>query len=103
MQRTTTTTLTATLLLALTACSSSGETASSKPAASTTSASPSTAKAYTYQDCVDLLDYDFTDGKPQDASRDPECAHLTTEEYAKAVGEVLTEHKDEILNPTSTP
>lgn len=98
MRRTTTATLAAGLLLALTACSSGGDTGSSKPAATTTSASPSsTTKAYTYQDCVDLLEYDYGQGTPKDASGDPECSHLTSDEYAKAVGEVLTGHKGDFL------
>lgn len=87
---------TASLLLTLTACTSGSN--DPKPAPTTTAA-----KAYTYQDCVKLLDYDFSQGTPQDASKDPECAHLTPTDYQRAVGEVLTKHKDEILNPTSTP
>ncbi|MFI8254094.1 hypothetical protein [Streptomyces filamentosus] len=98
----TTTTLAAGLLLALTACGTADNppaVPSDKQGADATTATPAaTAKTYTFQDCVDLLDYDFTDGKPKDASKDPECAHLTPDEYVKAVGEVLTKHKDEILN-----
>ncbi|MEE1813688.1 hypothetical protein PUR59_01360 [Streptomyces sp. SP18ES09] len=96
MHRHATTALTASLLLALAACSSDAD---PKPPAASTSA----ARAYTYQDCVKLLDYDLTQGTPKDASKDPECAHLSPTEYQRAVGEVLTNHKDEILNPTQTP
>ncbi|MET9957048.1 hypothetical protein ABZ135_36610 [Streptomyces sp. NPDC006339] len=85
-------------LLALTACSSTNDAPAPTPTASS-----STAKAYTYQDCIELLDYDFQQGKPQDASKDAECAHLPRDQYEKAVAEVLTKHKDSFLNPTSTP
>ncbi|MGW4703254.1 hypothetical protein [Streptomyces sp. NPDC004285] len=88
---------TAGLLLALTACTSGNS--DPKPTAPSTTA----ARAYTYQDCYKLLDYDFSQGTPKDASKDPECAHLSPAEYQRAVGEVLTNHKDEILNPTNTP
>ncbi|WP_426404230.1 hypothetical protein ACN9M0_24835 [Streptomyces sp. R-07] len=89
---------TAGLLLALTACTSGSSDPKPAPSATTTPA-----KAYTFQDCVALLDYDFSQGTPKDDSKDPECAHLSPDEYQRAVGEVLTNHKDEILNPTSTP
>lgn len=83
----------AVLALTLTACSSSNDgTTPSEP-----STSPVTAEAYTYADCVDLLEYDFQEGQPQDASGDPECSHLTRDRYQDAVAEVLTAHKDEIL------
>ena len=91
MRRTTFAATLAAGLLALTACSSN---AGNKPAAEAT---PSPSKTYTFKDCVDLLEYDYQQGKPQDASHDPECAHLTNDEYVKAVGEVLSAHKDEIL------
>ncbi|MFG2328264.1 hypothetical protein ACGFMM_01425 [Streptomyces sp. NPDC048604] len=101
MRRTTLAALIAAGLLALTACSSSASTASAdKPA--TTAPSPSPSKTYTYEDCVALLEYDYQQGKPQDASKDPECAHLTNDQYVKAVGEVLTAHKDEILEDAAT-
>lgn len=92
--RTTTVAALAVLALTLTACSSSED--------STTPAKPSTshttAKAYTYADCVDLLEYDFQEDQPQDASGDPECSHLTRDRYKDAVAEVLTAHKEEILD-----
>ncbi|MGW0032111.1 hypothetical protein ACWDXD_20075 [Streptomyces sp. NPDC003314] len=103
--RTRTAAITAALLLSLTACGTADNppaTPSDKGGAEASTATPST-KAYTFQDCVDLLEYDFQQGQPQDASKEAECAHLSTEEYTKAVGEVLTKHKDEIINPTSTP
>jgi hypothetical protein len=86
--------LAAAAALTLTACSS--EDSSTTPAKPSTS--PTTAKAYTYEDCVNLLEYDFQEGQPQDASDDPECSHLTRDRYKDAVAEVLTEHKDEILD-----
>ncbi|MFF5795788.1 hypothetical protein [Streptomyces albogriseolus] len=91
--RTTAVSILAVLALTLTACSSedSSDQANANPS------SPTTAKAYTYEDCVDLLEYDFQDGQPQDASDDPECSHLTSDRYQDAVAEVLTAHKDEIL------
>ncbi|MDQ0842415.1 hypothetical protein [Streptomyces sp. V1I6] len=92
-----TTAATAALLLAtLTACGSSSE-GSEKPAEPSTSPTSSPAKAYTYADCVELLEYDFQQGEPKDASRDPECSHLTRDQYTEAVGEVLAAHKDEII------
>ncbi|ODA69528.1 hypothetical protein [Streptomyces sp. AVP053U2] len=92
--RTTTAGILAVLALTLTACSSSdSNTTPAKP-----STSPTTATAYTYADCVDLLEYDFQEGQPQDASGDPECSHLTRDRYKDAVAEVLTAHKDEILD-----
>ncbi|MGW4050809.1 hypothetical protein ACWENA_08245 [Streptomyces sp. NPDC004779] len=87
------------LLLACTACGTSDNPSakpSDKASVEPSTASPS-AKAYTYQDCVDLLEYDYKEGTPQDASTDPECAHLTSDEYAKAVGEVLAAHKDDFI------
>jgi hypothetical protein len=88
------TTLAAGLLLAtLTACSSS-DSGGDKPTPTVT-ASP-TAKAYTYDDCVELLEYDLEKGEPQDASGDPECAHLSKADYDKAVSEVLLANKDDI-------
>ncbi|MFG2772709.1 hypothetical protein [Streptomyces sp. NPDC048350] len=105
MRRTTTATLAAGLLLALTACGTVDNppaTPSDKGGAEASTSSPPT-KAYTFQDCVALLDHDFQQGRPQDASKAPECAHLSPSDYQRAVGEVLTQHKDEIINPTSTP
>jgi hypothetical protein len=84
------------LFAALTACGSSSD-GSDKPAEPSASATSSPAKAYTYADCVELLEYDFQKGEPQDASRDPECSHLTRDQYTEAVAEVLTAHKDEII------
>lgn len=100
MRRLTIPAATTAALLALTACSSDTDKPGPAPSAA---ASSSSAKAYTYQDCVDLLDYDFQQGKPQDASKDAECAHLPRDQYEKAVAEVLTKHKDSFINPTNTP
>lgn len=100
MRRTITAATAALLLATLTACGSSSD-GSDKPVPdpkpSTTATSSPTAKAYTYDDCLELLEYDYQQGEPQDASGDPECSHLTDEQYAKAVAEILTAHKDEII------
>ena len=88
--RTATTAVAGLLLATLTACGGSGT--SAKP-----STSP-TAKAYTFEDCTDLLEYDYQQGEPKDASSDPECAHLTSDQYTKAAAEVLAGHKDEIMD-----
>lgn len=92
------TTLAAALLTlaALTAsCSSdSSESSDSKP-------STSSGKTYSYADCIALLEYDYTEGQPQDASGDPECSHLTRDQYGKAVAEVLAGHKGDILEEAS--
>ncbi|MFE7580785.1 hypothetical protein ACFU5Y_04355 [Streptomyces gardneri] len=93
------TALIAALLAALTACGGSDNpptTPAAKPDAEASTASPS-AKTYSFQDCVALLKYDYQQGQPQDASKEPECAHLTSDEYTKAVGEVLATHKDEFI------
>lgn len=99
MRRLATAALAASLLLAVTACGTADNppaTPAAKPGAEASTASPS-AKAYTFKDCVDLLEYDYQQGQPQDASKDPECAHLTSDEYTKAVGEVLGAHKDDFI------
>ena len=84
-----------TLAALATGCSSDSSSEDSKP----TPAKPSTtAKTYTYADCVDLLEYDFQEDDLQDASDDPECSHLTRARYLDAVGEVLAAHKDEIVD-----
>lgn len=91
---------TAVLLLAtLTACGSSDQ--NDKPAAKTSPSPSPTAKKYTFDDCKDLLEYDYQQGEPQDASKDPECSHLSSDEYTRAVTEVLTGHKDEILQQSA--
>jgi hypothetical protein len=87
--RTTTVGILAALALTLTACSSGSDDKPTQPSSST--------KTYSYADCVALLEYDYTEGQPQDAASDPECSHLTRDQYLKAVAEVLTAHKDEIL------
>ncbi|MFG2747214.1 hypothetical protein ACGFY0_45165 [Streptomyces chartreusis] len=105
MRRTTTAFIATGLLLALTSCGIADNPPappSDKGGAEASTSSPST-KTYTFQDCVALLDYDFQQGQPQDASKAPECAHLSPSDYQRAVGEVLTKRKDEIINPTSTP
>ena len=106
MHRLATAALAAGLLLALTACGAADNPPSAPSDKGGTEAATSptaSAKTYTFQDCVALLEYDFTQGELQDEKAAIECAHLTSDDYQRAVGEVLTNHKDEILNPTSTP
>ena len=95
-----TTAATAALLLAtLTACGSDGESdTSAKPSASPSS---SPTKSYTFEDCKELLEYDYQQGESKDASGDPECSHLSKDQYDRAAVEVLTAHKDEILEQGS--
>ncbi|MEU0109523.1 hypothetical protein ABZ313_29780 [Streptomyces sp. NPDC006251] len=84
-------------LAALTGCSSdnSGSKAETPATSAVTSSPPAT---YTAEDCRTLLEENYTAGTPQDVSEEPECADLTSDEYADAVGQVLTGHKDDILN-----
>jgi hypothetical protein len=96
--RTITAGLAALLLATLAACGNDDSGTPAKP--STTPSSSPTAKAYTYEHCVELLEYDFEKGQPQDVSGEAECSHLTPDQYADAVAEVLTAHKDDILDPT---
>lgn len=94
--RTTAATVAVLLLATLTACGT--EPTPDKPAAAASpSTMTSTAPAYTFQDCVDLLEYDYKAGTPKDAQQDPECSHLTKDEYVKAVGQVLGTHKEDIV------
>ncbi|MFJ2477103.1 hypothetical protein ACIOWI_29715 [Streptomyces sp. NPDC087659] len=96
MRRTTTTAALTAVLLALTGCSSGGETTTAaKPSASPT---PSPTPSYTFDDCKALLEENYQAGAPRDASNDPECAHLTDDQYTQVVGEVLAGHKDEIMD-----
>ncbi|WP_236241148.1 hypothetical protein [Streptomyces sp. CC228A] len=96
MRTRTTTTAIALLLATLTGCSSASE-PEQPAAAASPSITTSTPASYTFQDCVDLLEYDYKAGTPKDAKHDPECSHLSEDEYVKAVGQVLTAHKDEII------
>lgn len=100
MRTRTATALAGLLLAALTACGSDGGSGtSSKPSNSAEpSASTSSTKTYTSEDCIDLLEYDYQAGQLKDASKDPECSHLTDDQYTQAVGEVLAGHKDEIMD-----
>ncbi|WP_326739135.1 hypothetical protein [Streptomyces sp. NBC_01022] len=83
----------ATLLTTLTACSGSDAAA---PAAPSISTSPTA--TYTATDCKALLERNYVDGKVHDASGDPECAGLSHEEYVATASEVVTSHKDDILD-----
>ncbi|MER7175586.1 hypothetical protein [Streptomyces mesophilus] len=94
MRRTITCLLTA-ACLALVGCSSSGNgKADSKPRATPKADTP----MYTFEHCKSLLEQDYEHGLREDRSVAPECAELTDDEYAKAVGEVLGGHKGDFLD-----
>lgn len=98
MHRTTTTTATVTALAAallLTSCGSGGD-AQAKPTAS--SSPTATTRAYDAYDCKALLERNYDADNIRDASDDPECETLTSDEYASAVADVIAGHKDDILN-----
>ncbi|MFF1961007.1 hypothetical protein ACFVWX_29035 [Streptomyces sp. NPDC058220] len=94
--RTTTAITTALLLAVLTACG--GGSGEPETAASS---SPTPSRQYDVHDCKALLERNYEADKLRDASSDPECAHLTKDEYGSAVGEVLTGHKDDILEQSA--
>ncbi len=90
-------------LAALTSCSSDNSDSHKKaetPAPSVVTTSPPA--TYTAEDCRTLLEENYTAGAPQDVSDKPECADLTSDEYAEAVGQVLTGHKDDILEDAAS-
>jgi predicted small lipoprotein YifL len=92
--------LAALLLATLTACGT--ERPPDKPAAAADATSAATARpTYTFHDCVELLEYDYKAGTSKNAKHDPECAHLSEDEYVRAVGQVLAEHKDETMERVS--
>ncbi|MFB6678703.1 hypothetical protein ACFCWG_41070 [Streptomyces sp. NPDC056390] len=89
-----TATLATTLLLASCGSNGSDGKADSKPAATSTApAKP----GYDLSDCKDLLEQNYTDENVHDASSEPECKGLTRRQYLSAVKDVLTGHKDDIL------
>ncbi|WP_405797337.1 hypothetical protein [Streptomyces sp. NBC_01506] len=92
--RTTTAAIGAVLLLgALTACSGGEEsTTEAKP-----SPTPTSSRAYDVHDCKALLERNYEAEALRDATGDPECEHLTQDEYTEVVGEVLSGRKDEIM------
>ncbi|MFC9607509.1 hypothetical protein ACFTTN_29155 [Streptomyces niveus] len=91
--RTTTAVIAAVLLLTtLTACSSDSK---SDPEAKP---SPTPTRSMDAHDCKALLERDYASDELRDATREPECAHLTQDEYAEIVGDVIGGHKDEILD-----
>ncbi|NUP19860.1 MAG: hypothetical protein HOZ81_28030 [Streptomyces sp.] len=91
------------LLLALaaatTSCSSNDSSSESadKPSA-IASASVSASASFTEADCLALLEKNYAAGAPQDVSAEPECEALSKDAYTELVGQVLTGHKDEILD-----
>ncbi|MFE7237162.1 hypothetical protein [Streptomyces sp. NPDC057580] len=86
----------AALLVSLVGCGSGGDSADAKPSSRSSSSSP-TPRAYDVHDCRALLERDYEAESLHDASGDPECKHLTHDEYLDVVKEVLTGRKDEIL------
>ncbi|MFE2303925.1 hypothetical protein ACFXAW_37690 [Streptomyces sp. NPDC059445] len=57
----------------------------------------STDTGYTAADCKELMELNLEADAASDVSGEPRCIDLTRDEYVKLVGEVLAEHKDEIL------
>jgi hypothetical protein len=100
--RHTTTVLLAAACLAFVGCSSSDDDAKAKPSpsvsASASEVSAPTEAVFTFEDCVQLLEENYAADTNTDVSAEPECADLTQDEYVDAVGEVLSGHKDEILD-----
>jgi hypothetical protein len=94
--RHTTTGLLLAACLTLAGCSSSAT--DDKPAAKATATTPTPSEAeFTAEDCKTLLEKNFAADANTDVSGEPECAGLARDEYVKAVGDVLTGHKDDIL------
>ncbi|MGW1894904.1 hypothetical protein ACWCP6_32375 [Streptomyces sp. NPDC002004] len=82
--------------LFLAGCTTSGDTKTdAKPSAS--KAGP-TQPAYTADDCRALLEGDCKDSNPRNRAGDPECDHLTRDEYTAAVKDVLSGHVDDIMD-----
>jgi hypothetical protein len=91
------TVLLAAVCLALAGCSSSSDVTTDAKASATPSPTPSET-AFTIEDCKSMLEANFAADANTDVSEEPECADLTEEEYVQAVGDVLTGHKDDILD-----
>ncbi|MFD5709498.1 hypothetical protein ACFWHW_03735 [Streptomyces pharetrae] len=101
--RHTTTVLLAAACLALAGCSNSTDGKADAKASASTPAAPSPTPTpsepeYTFEDCTALMEANYAADANTDVSDEPECAHLTEDEYVQAVGEVLAGHKDEILD-----
>ncbi|MFC6066492.1 hypothetical protein [Streptomyces ochraceiscleroticus] len=64
------------------------------------SVSPSASATRTYDafDCRALLERNYENDEVRDASDDSECEGLTSNEYTEVVKDVITGHKDEILD-----
>ncbi|MFD3917294.1 hypothetical protein [Streptomyces sp. NPDC058603] len=92
---------TALLLATLTACGSSSDTATKpEPSPSASSGAPS-ARSFDVHDCKALLERSYEANELRDASGDPECTHLSWDEYVEVVGDVIAGRKDEILTDAS--
>ncbi|WP_128643523.1 hypothetical protein [Streptomyces sp. SS] len=99
MRRLTSAALAAAIAALLVACGTTPEPdapAAGRQGEPGTTASPST-RAFDVHDCKALLERGYAAGAPRDGSKDPECAHLTRDEYTAVVGEVIAGHKDEIM------
>lgn len=79
------------LLLALAGCSNEGSNSPKPPPTPT-------ARAYDVHDCRALLERDYEADALRDASEESECQGLTRDEYVETVGEVISGHKDDILD-----
>ncbi|MFC9244591.1 hypothetical protein ACFT7S_11340 [Streptomyces sp. NPDC057136] len=93
--------LTAVLMLAaLAGCGSAGDATetNAKPSARS---SPTATPTFDVHDCRALLDRDYDNDSLRDASGEPECAHLTHDEYLEVVKKTLTGRKDEILEDSA--
>lgn len=90
------TALAATMLL-LASCSDSNDSAA--PAATTSAPASTTAEepVYTAEDCKELLEKNYAEDNVHDASDEAPCIGLNNDEYVAAVGDVLANHKDDIL------
>ncbi|MGN2366691.1 hypothetical protein [Streptomyces luridiscabiei] len=95
--RTILTAIGATLLLAVAACGSPSNSTIGAASSPTAASSPSPSKEYDVHDCRALLERNYEAGNVYDATGDAECADLTQDEYAEAVGNVIKGRKDEII------
>lgn len=88
---------TAAAALLLTACSTDAP----RPATASSPAAPSTAHTYDEHDCRAVLERDFDDDNLYNAHPEPECEHLTRDEYIDVVKDVLDGRTDEIYEDVS--
>ncbi|MFC8360744.1 hypothetical protein ACFUIY_12825 [Streptomyces griseorubiginosus] len=87
----------AAISLLMTGCSDSSGSATSAPTSAAPAPTFSETPAYTAEDCKDLLEKNYTEDNVHDASDEAQCLSLSNDEYVAAVGDVLADHKDDIL------